>query len=106
MSSLWLRIGSVVLLLVYAYAFVYKKEESVLIVGGIPMPKVMASSVAAVLVMLATGMLNALIGAVFLFALVGMPHMSLHHLPSGADAMDSVELQAIAVPAASVWPPA
>ena len=97
MSTLWLRVGSLVLLALWLYAYGYKKDESVLIIAGVPAPKVIACSVVSIVVMLATGMLNALMGAMFLFALVGMPHMSLHNAPT-SDAMDAVELQAIAVP--------
>ena len=96
LSSWWLRIGSLLLLSLWAYAYLLKKEEAVLFVCGAPVPKVIACSVASVVVMLGTGMLNALIGALFVFSVVAMPHMSLHHAPSGADAMDAVELQTLA----------
>merc|ERR1719231_1606307 len=95
MSTLWLRVGSIVLLALWLYAYGYKKEETVLIIAGVPLPKIIACSAISVVVMLATGMLNALIGALFLFALIGFPHMSLHMAPL-ADAIDAVELQAIA----------
>ena len=96
LSSWWLRIGSLLLLALWAYGYIHKKEESVLILCGVPLPKVMACSIGSVIIMLMTGMLNALIGALMLFALIGMPHMSLHIAAPSADAMDAVELQAIA----------
>lgn len=98
MATLWLRVGALVLCALWLYAYGYKKEETVLIVFGMPAPKVVVVATFSIIVMLATGMLNALTGAVFLFALVGMPHMSLHVAPSAADAVDAIELQAVCAP--------
>ena len=95
LSSWWLRVGSLLLLGVWGYAYGVKKDEAVLILCGVPLPKVVACSVGSVVIMLATGMLNALLGALVIFAIFGMPHLSLHQAPSGADAMDAVELQPI-----------
>ena len=98
LSSWSLRIGTFALVSLWLYAYGYKKDESVLMIGGVPAPKIVACTVISVLVMLITGMINALFGAIVVFAIIGMPHMSLHMAPSVADAMDAIELQAIAPP--------
>ena len=98
LSSWSLRIGSFFLVALWIYAYGYKKDESVLMIGGVPAPKIVACTVISILTMLITGMVNALFGAIVIFAIIGMPHMSLHMAPSVADAMDAIELQAITTP--------
>ena len=71
--------------------------ESSLTCFGIALPKVLSCACLSVFVMLLSGMLNALVGALFLFSVVAMPHMSLHNAPGGADAIDAIELQPISV---------
>lgn len=96
-SSRWLRIGSFLLLALNGYAFGYHKQESLGSILGVPLPKVVTVPAVSVLIMIIFGMLNAIFYAAFLFALVGLPHMSLHNHPSGAaaDALDAVELQGL-----------
>lgn len=94
LSSLWLRIGSIALCAIWFYAYGVKKEDTMISVFGITLPKVMVCSAASVIIMLTTGMLNALLGALLLFSLIGMPHMSLHTAPAG-DAIDALELQPV-----------
>lgn len=100
LSSFWLQMGSIALICVWGYGYGIKKEESSLPVFGVPFPKVIVCASTSVVVMLITGMLNALLYAIFLFAVIGMPHLSLHNLPvnSAADALDAVEMQAFNVP--------
>ena len=95
LSTWWLRIGSFTLLALWAYAYGVKKDDASLTVAGVALPKTMAVGSISVLVMLVTGMLNALIGALLLFSLIGMPHMSLHQAPTAADAIDALELQPV-----------
>lgn len=96
LSSWSLRIGSFVLIALWLYAYGYKKDDTVLVIAGVPAPKIIACSVISIVVMLVTGMINALFGAIVIFAIVAMPHMSLHLAPSMGDALDAIELQAIA----------
>jgi hypothetical protein len=94
MSSLWLQIGSLVLCAAWGYAYgVRAADEQIL---GIPLSKFLTCSALSVFIMLLTGMINALFYTLVLFSLVGMPHMSLHNLPSAADALDAVEMQTLA----------
>jgi hypothetical protein len=94
LSSWWLVLGSTAIggLWFYAYGV---KQDTTFDVFGIPLPKVLTCAVVTILVMLISGMLNALIGALFVFSFVGMPHMSLHTAPGGTDAIDSLELQPV-----------
>jgi len=100
MSSWVLLIGSLALIAMWAYAYGIQKESSTLTVFGVSMPKVLVCAVVSITVMLVTGMLSALIGAMLVFSLIGMPHMSLHVAPSGADALDALELQPVVSTAA------
>jgi len=94
MSSMWLQIGALVLCGAWGYAYgVRAADEQIL---GIPLSKSLTCSALSVLVMLLTGMVNALFYTLVLFSLVGMPHMSLHNMPSAADALDAVEMQTLA----------
>ena len=76
----------------WGYAYGLKKEESTLF--GLPLPKLVVCGSATAVIALLTGMLNALIGSLILFALFGLPHASLH-TASSADAIDALELQPV-----------
>ena len=98
MSSMWLRIGSLAIIGMWGYAYGLKKEQTTLEFFGVSLPKVIACSSVSVFVMLLTGMINALFYALVLFAVVGMPHMSLHNVPAAtSDSLDPIELQPLPV---------
>lgn len=94
LSSLWLRLGAIAVAGVWVYGYGVKRADEVLVCFNVPLPKVLCCACLSVLIMLLTGMLNALIGALLVFSIVGMPHMSLHMAP-GSDAIDAIELQPV-----------
>jgi len=92
LSSTWYMLGSLLLCGLWCYAYGIKRgDEQVL---GVPLPKLVSCSIASVLVMLLTGMVNALFYALLVFSLVGMPHASFHVGPT-ADALDTAEVQSL-----------
>mmetsp|Transcript_43370 Transcript_43370/g.113998 ORF Transcript_43370/g.113998 Transcript_43370/m.113998 type:complete len:183 (-) Transcript_43370:309-857(-) len=93
MSSNMLCLGSLVIFGLWGYAYWVKAEDEYLF--GIPFSKFLTCAAVSVLVMLLTGMLNALISCAFLFSLVAMPHLSFHAVPGTADAMDAQEMQSL-----------
>ena len=96
LSSFWLRIGAVVLALLWGYGFGVK-GDSPLNVFGFELKareKLYFLVPASLLVGLLTGMINALVYATVLFACVTMPHMSFHKAAS-FDALDALELQTL-----------
>ena len=97
LSSMWLRIGTVVLVALWGYAFMYKNGEVPLSCFGFEFKareKLYVLVPASIIVGLVTGMLNALISAAIIFALVTLPHMSFH-APASFDALDALELQTL-----------
>lgn len=95
MNSSWsLRIGSLAVAGVWGYAYGMRPDDATITCFGISLPKVVVCACVSVVVMLLTGMLNALIGALFVFSVVAMPHMSLH-TAAGGDAIDALEMQPV-----------
>ena len=90
MSSMWLRIGSLLICGMWGYAYGPKAADDQIF--GVPFSKLTTCATATVLVMLISGMVNALFYATVLFSLIGMPHMSLHIAPTPGD----VEMQPLA----------
>jgi len=98
MLSSYFRIVGVLLILgLWFYAYGIKRGDAPLEMFGFPVPKVIACSVSSVLIMLFSGMVNGLLYALVLFAVVAMPHMSFHIAADG-DALDAVELQGLGAP--------
>ena len=75
----------------WSYAYIIKAKEDMIF--GVPFSKFITCSGASVILMLLTGMVNALFYAFVLFSLIGLPHMSLHTLPAAADAIDALEIE-------------
>ena len=94
-SSTFLVMGSLVIVGTWGYSYGLKREDTTISAFGIELPKMIACVAVTVVIVLLTGMLSALLGAIFLFSLVGLPHMALHSA-SAADAMDALELQPVA----------
>jgi len=96
LSSFWLRIGAVVLVLMWGYAFGFKGDAALNVFGFElkAREKLYFLVPASVLIGLMTGMINALVYAVIVFAVVTMPHMSFH-IPASFDALDALELQTL-----------
>ena len=92
LSSMWLRIGSCVLILLWAYALLKADTMTVFGVELRDREKLYVLVPLSVVIGLMTGMINALLYATVLFACVTMPHMSFH-TPARFDALDALELQ-------------
>merc|ERR1711918_227575 len=88
LSSMWLRVGSCVLVLLWAYALL--KADTMTVFGVEPRDreKLYVLVPLSVVIGLMTGMINALLYATVLFACVTMPHMSFH-TPARFDALDA-----------------
>ena len=93
LSSVWYMAGTLLLCGVWGYAYGIKHGEERLL--GVPLPKMVSCSIASVLVMLLTGMVNALLYALLVYSVVGMPHASFHIGPIAPDALDTTEMQTL-----------
>ena len=96
LSSFWLRVGSVILLVLWGYAFGLMGDAPLKVFGFElkAREKLYFLVPASLVIGLLTGMVNALVYATVLFACVTMPHMSFH-IPASFDALDALELQTL-----------
>ncbi len=94
-SDMWLQIGAAVLGGVWIYGYWLKADDEQLC--GVPLSKFWTCLALSFVVMLLTGMLNALLTAMLMFSLVAMPHMSFHVAAgASADALAQEEMQTLA----------
>ena len=94
LSSMSLRLGSCVLVVLWGYAL---RTTGPLNVFGLEVSagqKLYVLVPVSVVIGLLTGMINALVYATVIFACVTMPHMSFHE-PARLDALDALELQTL-----------
>ena len=94
LSSMWLRLGSCILVVLWGYAL---RTTGPLNVFGWEVSagqKLYVLVPVSVVIGLLTGMINALVYATVIFACVTMPHMSFHE-PARLDALDALELQTL-----------
>ena len=94
LGSMWLRIGSGAMVLLWGYALLRPEPIKACGLELRDREKLYVLVPLSLLIGLMTGMINALLYATVLFACVTMPHMSFHN-PARFDALDALELQAM-----------